>query len=145
MMVATLANAVAIEELREGDLVCWAGSDGAVARETLVFSAGTTGYAERVVEVMIDGESIRSTRNRPYWTKNKGSVEAGRPAVGDELQTPSAATVTVLGVREVHLDYGVRVYDVRCVAGGTFFVGRSDVLVHEFCSASVFGSCASSR
>ena len=89
---------------------------------------GVTGY------VVIDGEAIATTPGHPFYTVERGWVEAAQLRSGDHVPSAtsgSGVVASVTWVRGPDSMYDLTVADVH-----TFFVGDGGWLVHN-CSAPV--------
>lgn len=125
-----------IESIKVGDAVwAWDEENGqAVARRVVELSR----HQDRpVVEVRIQNafgliESIVATPNHPFFVHGEGWVEARDLSVGQRLQTHEQSFAQVLQVSQ-RSDLQT-VYNFTVEGVHNYFVGESDVLVHNACS-----------
>ncbi|HEX2254348.1 MAG TPA: RHS repeat-associated core domain-containing protein [Thermoanaerobaculia bacterium] len=85
--------------------------------------------------VELDGEAIRATPEHPFWTLDRGWVEAADLLAGDRLLDAGGEAVPVVAVGS---EAGpATVYNFQVAAAETYYVGASRVLVHNpSCSLS---------
>ncbi|MFH1419024.1 MAG: RHS repeat-associated core domain-containing protein, partial [Planctomycetota bacterium] len=102
-----------------------------------VNAAGSSGKTDLVIEIRITGESIRSTPTHPFWTMNRGWVQAEKLVPGDILQDIGGNPIPVLSSERVCLPVPEDVYDIKCKENPCYFVGYRGVLVHSVCSRPV--------
>jgi hypothetical protein len=84
---------------------------------------------DRLVDLFIDGEVISTTEEHPFWTPDKGWVEAKDLTVGSLLQTEDGRVVDIDGVES--RDGEFEVYNFRVDGFPTYFVSELGVLVHN--------------
>ena len=126
----------AIETIEPGDKVY------AAALET-----GEAGYKEvvrtfvsekdEVVHVKVEGETITSTTEHPFYVPEKGWTAAIDLRAGDILVMSNGEYVVVEQVQHELLESPVRVYNFEVEDFHTYFVGDSSVLVHNTCSLKI--------
>ncbi len=135
-MVMTDSGPVPIEEIQPGDLV-------------LAYNeaTGEIGYYPvtdlishidiQVVYLTIDGETIVTTAEHPFYTSENEWIEAGELQPGDEIR---AATWTTGAVEAMTIvTQPQRMYNFTVAAAHTYFVGDGQWLVHN---TSGSGFCA---
>jgi hypothetical protein len=80
-----------------------------------------------VVKLDLDGETIAATGYHRFWKLGAGWAMARDLRVGDRIRTlRGVASIDALGQGEVQ-----PVYNLDVASGRTFFVGRTDALVHD--------------
>jgi hypothetical protein len=130
-LVATPAGLRAIEQIREGDAVL---SRDDEASETTVVSRVTATFVTRdapLVELRIreQSEPIRATPGHRFFTHDRGWVEAGALAAGEELRSAGAGAAHVEAVTRV--DAHDTVYNFEVERTHTYFVGSASAWVHN--------------
>jgi hypothetical protein len=125
-----------ISEVREGEQIWAADPDtGERALRTVLRRYVTPGRP--LVEVDTASvetgaiEAIRATPGHPFWVEERGWVGAAELAPGDTLHTGDGRIVRVVGGHSLGVSETVYNFDVE--GWHTYFVGRSDVLVHNGC------------
>ncbi|MCC5670194.1 HINT domain-containing protein [Nostoc sp. CHAB 5784] len=121
-----------IEDIQVGD---WVIADdpttpgGIEARQVLnTFKRETTA----LVDLYIDGEVISTTGEHPFWTPDKGWVEAKELQVGSLLQTEDGRVIDVDKVEKREGQF--QVYNFNVERFHTYFVSDLGILVHNtFC------------
>ncbi|BBB64202.1 hypothetical protein UNDKW_5929 (plasmid) [Undibacterium sp. KW1] len=76
-----------------------------------------------------DIEVIRATENHPFWLEGTGWVQAGDLQADDKLTTPEGQVVGVVAVENESATETV--YNIEVADFHTYFVGHSQVLVHN--------------
>jgi len=86
---------------------------------------------DALVDLYVDGEVISTTGEHPFWTPDKGWVEASDLHVGSLLQTEDGRVVDVDAVekREGHF----QVYNFNVEGFHTYYVSDLGILVHNAC------------
>lgn len=85
----------------------------------------------KLIHLMINGEEIITTETHPFYVKNRGFVNAGELAVGDEL-LDSNCNVLLVENHSVELtDEPVSVYNFQVEDFHTYHVGQNSILVHN--------------
>ena len=132
--VHTADGLLGIDEVQANDSVRTADSPMAIVEERSGWVAGMTGCERDLVDVEIVGEVIRSTRDHPYYTVNRGWVEARNLTAADRLLGFDGKRVGIMRVQLIHLGDPVPVYGLGGPVGNLYFVGTRGVLVHSVCS-----------
>ncbi|WP_394825747.1 polymorphic toxin-type HINT domain-containing protein [Pendulispora albinea] len=133
-MVATPSGERPIESIAPGDLVLARGEfgdDAVSARPVLrTFVRAAPSLVNVRIET-VDGhhESIVSTPEHPYWTFDRGWVNAGDLVAQETLVDTSGREVRV--TRTVRVAQQAIVYNLEVDADHTYFVGQSAVWVHN--------------
>ena len=121
-------KSVPIEEIEVGDEVeAWDEASGEVQPRTI--TAVIIGYDGTTGTVEIDGERISTTAGHPFYTTERGWVDAADLRSGDHV--PSAdGSVGVVG--EISWDGGpATMFNLTVEIAHTYFVGDGEWLVHN--------------
>lgn len=95
-------------------------------------------YAREVSEtctVTIEGESIETTANHPFYTVDEGWVSAGNLEAGDRVELSDGSSGEIDSVKRNELEDPITVYNFCVMDYDTYYVGESEVFVHN-CKAS---------
>jgi hypothetical protein len=120
-----------IEDIRVGD---WVIADdpttpgGIAARQVLETFISET---DALYDLYVDGEIISATGEHPFWTADKGWVEAADLIVGSLLQTADGRIVDVDRVEKREGKF--EVYNFKVEGIPTYFVSELGILVHNTC------------
>lgn len=82
-----------------------------------------------LVDLYIDGKVISTTGEHPFWTPDKGWVEASYLQVGSLLQTEDGRIVDLDGIEKREGEF--EVYNFSVEGFHTYFVSDLGVLVHN--------------
>ncbi|AVH68152.1 polymorphic toxin-type HINT domain-containing protein [Nostoc sp. 'Peltigera membranacea cyanobiont' N6] len=82
-----------------------------------------------LVDLYVDGEVISTTGEHPFWTPDKGWVEAKDLQVGSLLQTEDGRVIDVDRVEKREGEF--KVYNFKVENWHTYFVSDLGVLVHN--------------
>ncbi|MEI6331352.1 MAG: polymorphic toxin-type HINT domain-containing protein [Pseudanabaena sp. ELA645] len=89
-------------------------------------------HTNKLVDLYIDGELISTTEEHPFWTPDRGWVEAKDLHVGSLLQTEDGRIIDVDSVDKREGDFTV--YNFKVEGFHTYFVSDLGILVHNaFC------------
>jgi hypothetical protein len=124
--ILTANGRVGIETIRPGDQVISQDIEtGEIAIQSV--QQVTLRPAAPLLEIGIGGDHILATRGHPFWVDGKGWQMAKHLAVGQLLHTPNGSlAIEQLGEKPAQEAYNLVVSDF-----GTYFVGDSQVLVHD--------------
>ena len=87
-------------------------------------------HTDPVVEhLTTDGGDIQTTPNHPFFTTDRGWVEAGSLRIGEQIRTDSGSPATVIGFTTSATP--TTMWDLTVDAAHSFFVGAGGVLVHN--------------
>ncbi len=132
-LIATAGGFVPIDELNESDRVLSLNETTHRIETRRVLGISTrTGVEIVELSVAISGDSvetIQTTAEHPFWVDERGWVRAGDLEPGDRLRSRSHADVTVIRVHAT--DRVSTVYNIEVEEFQTYFVGRSEVWVHN--------------
>ena len=85
----------------------------------------------KLIHLMINGEEIITTETHPFYVKNRGFVNAGELAVGDELLDSNKNILLVENFDVELTGKPVTVYNFQVEDYHTYFVGECGVWVHN--------------
>ena len=87
------------------------------------------------VYVTIDGETIKTTKEHPFWVEGQGWTKAKFLETGDKLRDANGNTITIDNVKIVPLPENkyTFVYNFEVADFHTYYVADSYVLVHNVC------------
>lgn len=131
-MILAEAGHIAIEDIESGDLV-WANNpdtgETALKQVVQTFRNETT----ELIHVTVNGEEIVCTNEHPFYSPVKGWTAACQLRAGDILVTVNGEYVIVEQVQHELLENPVAVYNFEVEDFHTYYVGNTDVLVHNKC------------
>jgi RHS repeat-associated protein len=126
--VATTSGFVAIASLRVGDQVM--AYDPKTGETTPHIVTAVMVHEDPATEHLVtDAGPIETTPNHPFFTTDRGWIEAGQLAIGEQIRTESGAPATVLSFTID--DHPARMWDLTVDEAHSFFVGSGQVLVHN--------------
>jgi RHS repeat-associated protein len=127
-LVATENGPKPIEKIEVGDKV-WAMDPGKGEARLAEVSAAYERKTNRLYIIELEGETIETTREHPFWVKGKGWVEAGNLVEGDKITTREKARIDIRKITVKPGDY--KVYNLKVKDIHTYFVSVLKVLVHN--------------
>ena len=128
--VLTTLGKRAIETIQVGDTIpCVDHITGEVSEKKVVTT--TVNKVDRLIELNIGGETLQCTETHPFQVKGKGWVDASNLNPGDIVYTKDWHTATVERVSLLELDEPVEVFNFEVEDCHTYFVGETDILVHN--------------
>ena len=127
-MVLTGAGLVAIETIKAGDKVIATNPETNQTEEKTVVETYIN-QTECIVHLHIKNEVINTTKNHPFYVKEKGFVEACELSKGDEIMNASGGSYLVERIE--FEDKEETVYNFQVEDYHTYYVGESSVLVHN--------------
>ena len=80
---------------------------------------------------MINSEEIITTVDHPFYVKDQGFIKAGELIVGDELLDVNGNVLLVENFDVELTDKPVKVYNFQVEDFHTYFVGTSQIMVHN--------------
>jgi Pretoxin HINT domain len=86
-------------------------------------------HTDKLVDLYIDGEVTSTTGEHPFWTPDKGWVEAKDLVVGSLVQTEDGRIIDVDRVEKREGDFTV--YNFKVEGFHTYFVSDLGILVHN--------------
>ena len=130
-LVLTVNGLVAIEAIKQGDIVYAANADTLKVSPRRVLETFVR-ETSHLVHLTVNGETIVSTFDHPYYVKGKGFVNACDLWIGAELADRNGDTVPVENLyREKLDDTTTTVYNFKVEEDHTYFVGNKCILVHN--------------
>ena len=136
--VETADGSTAIENIKEGDRVFAANPEtGEVAYKKVVQTF--VNETDELVEVTVNGETIKSTPSHPFYVPQKGWTSAISLRAGDILVLSNGEYVIVEQIQHELLESPIKVYNFEVEDFHTYYVSAnadSDefVLVHNSCN-----------
>ena len=136
--ILTDEGSVPIEEIEEGDSVYATDPEtreSGFKRVVQTFERET----DEIVKVTYDGETVTTTPTHPFYSPQKGWVEAIKLRAGDILVTSNGEYVVVEQVQHELLETPITVYNFEVEDYHTYYVSESAesndsfVLVHNKC------------
>ena len=127
--VATAAGKKAISSLKVGDTVeAYDPRTGVTAPHTV--SAVMTNLDPVIEHLATDQGSIDTTPNHPFFTADRGWIDAGSLKIGEKVRTASSGTATITGFT-LQAEPST-MWDITVDGAHSFFVGAgAGVLVHN--------------
>jgi hypothetical protein len=86
-------------------------------------------HTDKLVDLFVDGEVISTTGEHPFWTPDKGWVEAKDLVVGSLFMTEDGRVIDIDGVETRSGDFTV--YNFSVEGFHTYFVSDLSILVHN--------------
>jgi RHS repeat-associated protein len=131
-LVAVENGYVTIESIKAGDLVWATNPDtGETALKPVVQTF--TNQTNELVHVTVNGETITCTNEHPFYSPVKGWIAACQLRAGDVLVMLNGEYVVVEQVQHELLESPVAVYNFEVEGFHTYYVGDTEVLVHNKC------------
>lgn len=90
-----------------------------------------------IIHIFVGNEDIITTPNHPFWVVNKGWVAASEIKKGDKLNLFSSETQVVKLIKQEKLCKPIKVYNFEVEDWHTYFVTRTNIIVHNTCSLFV--------
>ncbi|MCL2807485.1 MAG: HINT domain-containing protein, partial [Coriobacteriia bacterium] len=129
-LVLAASGLVAIENIKAGDKVISTNPKTFETAEKVVLRTYIRD-ATAFVDLKINGETITTTTDHPFYVKNKGFVNAGRLEVGSELVSSSGELFLVERIQFDLSKVPITVYNLHIEGYHTYFVGNTHVFVHN--------------
>lgn len=129
-MVLTATGLVAIENIKAGDKVISTSPETFEVAEKTVLETYVRETTNLVV-LTVNGESIRTTFDHPFYVKDEGFIVAGKLYIGDKLFDSNSKTVIVENVQFENTDEPIKVYNFQVEDFHTYHVGSYGVCVHN--------------
>ena len=130
-MILTAEGLVAIENIKAGDKVLSQNPEtGEISYKKVEVSF--VNQANKLAHVTVNGETIISTHDHPYYVKNRGFVNACDLWIGAELIDRKGVIHPVEQIyRENLSEDSVNVYNFKVEDYHTYFVGNNCIWVHN--------------
>ncbi len=131
--ILTATGSVNIEDIEAGDYV-WASNPetGEVALKQVVQTF--VNETNEFIHLVVDEEEITCTTEHPIYSPVKGWIAACELRAGDILVTVNGEYVVVELVEHEILENPVTVYNFEVEDFHTYYVGDTNVLVHNRCT-----------
>ena len=84
-----------------------------------------------LVHLTVNGEEIVTTVDHPFYVQGRGFVEAGKLLVGDKLLDVNRNVLLVENFDVELTKEPVKVYNFQVEDFHTYFVGTSQIMVHN--------------
>jgi RHS repeat-associated protein len=127
-VVATSAASVAIASIRVGDTIeAYDPKTGETGPHIVTAVMAHTDPA--IEHLATDTGTIDTTPNHPFFTTDRGWVEAGSLRVGEKVRTETGGSATVTGFTIEAAP--TTMWDLTVDGAHSFFVGQGAVLVHN--------------
>ena len=133
-MIATAVGHIAIEAIEAGDWV-WATNPETGETELKEVVQLFRNETEEWVHVTVNGGEITCTPNHPFYSPVKGWTSAIDLRAGDRLQLLNGEYVVIEQVQHELLESPVVTYNFEVEDFHTYYVGDTEVLVHNECVA----------
>ena len=134
--VLTTLGYAGIECIRAGDYV-YAKDEETGEQEYMPVLDTFTNEVTEICTLTIDGETIETTVGHKFYTTENGWMSAGDLSEGDTVELSDGSSGTVESVEITELDEPVTVYNFCVMDFHTYYVGESEVLVHNKCTVSL--------
>lgn len=134
-LIATEYNAFKyIEDIRVGDYVLSYGeNDGTVSRQKVIDTFRKEVY--QTIGLTIDGGYVETTYNHPFYSPVYNCwIEAGSLRVGDYVVDSDGNCQVVQATKINSFIHPITVYNFTVENNHTYFVGESEILVHNECT-----------
>ena len=132
--IATANGAVAIENVAVGDMV-WSYDYKTGEKSLKPVTATTVRETNQVISVEIGGEQIVTTPEHPFYVVNNdkynGYVAAKYLLVGNCIQTADGRYLEISAIDQQTLDKPITVYNFSVDDNHSYYVGESELLVHN--------------
>ena len=131
-LVSTEEGQIRIEDIEPGMLV-WATDP--ITGETALKPVVQTfvNQTNELVHVTVNGETITCTNEHPFYSPVKGWIAACQLRAGDVLVMLNGERIVVEQVQHELLESPVTVYNFEVADYHTYYVGDTEVLVHNSC------------
>ena len=134
-LVATEDGLKPIEEIEVGDKVlAYDEETGEQAYKKVVRLFRNT--TEEWYHITANGEEFVCTGGHPFFVKDKGFVSAKNLSVDDILRLSNGALIPVSAISVEKLENPETTYNFEVADFHTYYVGESEVLVHNTCGAN---------
>ena len=130
--ILTASGMAVIENIQAGDYV-WASDPetGEVGLKQVVQTF--VNETDELIHVQVDGEGIICTNEHPFYSPLKGWTAACDLRAGDILVSVNGEYAVVELVQHEILESPVTVYNFEVEDFHTYYVGNTNVLVHNMC------------
>ncbi|MBO5716486.1 MAG: HNH endonuclease [Clostridia bacterium] len=133
-LIATEAGRIAIESIEEGDKV-WSYDYKTGEKSLKSVTAKTVRETDKVIDIVVDGETIVTTPEHPFYVVNHdeydGYVSAKYLSVGDCILTASGEALTIDAITSKTLNEPITVHNLSVEDNHCYYVGENELLVHN--------------
>ena len=130
--VSAASGHIAIETVKVGNMV-WA-TDPETGETGLKEVVRTfVNETSELVHIKVNGEEIICTNEHPFYSPVKGWTAAIQLRAGDKLQLLNGDYVIIEQIQHELLESPVKVYNFEVEDFHTYYVGDTEVLVHNQC------------
>ena len=132
-LVMAVAGMVAIEKIKSGDKVISTDPETFETAEKTVLETYIR-EDSKLIHLVINGEEVVTTETHPFYVNDRGFVNAGELAIGDELLDVTGNILLVENFAIELTEKPVTVYNFQVEDFHTYFVGECGVWVHNACT-----------
>lgn len=133
-------GAVAIENIAVGDMV-WSYDYKTGEKSLKPVTATSSRKTDKIISIGFDGETIVTTPEHPFYVVNDdnyyGYTSAKHLTVGDCIQTLDGGYATITSIENETLDEPIDVYNFTVDENHSYYVGDTQLLVHNSNGCSV--------
>jgi len=129
-LVLTAIGLTCIEDIRPGDYV-YAKNEVTGEQDYMPVLETYENEVTELCTVTIDGNSIETTPGHKFYTTDNGWVSACDLNKGDTVELSDGSNAEVDNVETTELDEPITVYNFNVMDYHTYYVGESEVLVHN--------------
>ena len=130
-LIVTVTGLVAIENIKKGDVVISLNPQTREITSKLVLDVFSK-TSNSLVHLTVNGEIIIATFDHPFYVRDKGFVNAVNLWIGAELIDSKGNGLIVDNIYKEHIEQKeIAVYNLNVQDFHTFFVGTSEILVHN--------------
>jgi hypothetical protein len=137
-LILTAAGLVTIESIERGNKVTSTNENTFEVAEKRVVETYIR-ETKKLLQLIINGELIRTTLEHPFYVKARGFVSARELNIGDELYDAKGNVLAVEDSRLEVLEEAVKVFNFQVEDFHTYHVGVNGVLVHNTCKGANTG------
>ncbi len=129
-LVLTAIGLTCIEDIRPGDYV-YAKNEITGEQDYMPVLETFENEVTELCTVTIDGNSIETTPGHKFYTPDNGWVSACDLKNGDTVELSDGSSAEVDSVETTELEEPITVYNFNVMDYHTYYVGESEVLVHN--------------
>ena len=129
-LILTAFGLVAIENIKVGDKVIATDPDTFEQAEKTVVETYVN-ETQQLIHLTIQGETITTTWNHPFYVEEKGFVPAGELQIGDRMVGVDGESYAIDNYQEEIVETPETVYNFQVEDYHTYYVGSAGVLVHN--------------
>ena len=129
-LISTPLGLVSIENIKAGDTV-YSFDEKTQAISKQVVEETFVRESNELLHIGIAGETLSTTPEHRFYVPQKGFVNAIDLRAGDSLWTVNGECVIIEKIQHEILESSVKVYNFRVANNHTYFVGKTNVGVHN--------------